>query len=152
MAGIKYDNDKLRMDLIPMDSIRDVAAVYTMGAKKYADENWREGISWKRIYGAVLRHISLWFLGQDRDEESGLSHLAHAAWGLLTLLNYTRTHPELDDRPILRSNGSNNPRVDATAGTSESPVVSRFLPGTAELVRGSQQVVTQKESPGITGA
>lgn len=97
--GLKYDTGKLRMDLIPADSLRDLAEVYTMGAKKYADENWREGIAWKRIYGAILRHLTSWFLGEDTDPESGLSHLAHAAWGCFTLLNYRRSHPEFDDRP-----------------------------------------------------
>ena len=112
MAGIKLDDGKLRMDLIPQDSLRDLAEVYTMGAKKYADENWREGIEWKRIYGAMLRHLSLWILGYDTDVESGLNHLAHVAWGAFTLLNYSRTHRELDNRP----NRSGNPGVDAASG------------------------------------
>jgi Domain of unknown function (DUF5664) len=94
----KDDSGKLRMDLLPMDAVRDVAAVYTFGAQKYDDENWRKGLSYKRVYGAILRHLTSWFLGEDLDPESGINHLAHAAWGCLTLLNYRHTHPELDDR------------------------------------------------------
>jgi hypothetical protein len=98
--GSKYDAGKLRMDLIPADSLRDLAEVYTFGAEKYEDEGWRKGISWKRIYGAVLRHLTAWFLGEDLDQESGLPHLAHACWGLMTLLNYSRNHKQLDDRSL----------------------------------------------------
>lgn len=118
-GGLKYDDGKLRMDLLPMDSLRDVAAVYTFGARKYEDENWRKGISWKRIYGAVLRHLSLWFLGQDVDEESQLPHLAHATWGLFTLLNYARTHKELDDRPLAHVGRTSDTIKDAPVGSDQ---------------------------------
>jgi hypothetical protein len=118
-GGLKYDEGKLRMDLLPMDSLQDVAAVYTFGAKKYEDENWRKGIPWKRIYGAVLRHIAKWFLGQDTDEESGLPHLAHATWGLLTLLNYARTHTELDDRPPAYGIRNSATSAHAEAGSDQ---------------------------------
>jgi Domain of unknown function (DUF5664) len=121
--GLKYDADKLRMDLIPQDSLRDLAAVYTMGARKYADENWRQGIEWKRVYGAMLRHLSLWILGHDIDDESSLNHLAHVAWGAFTLLNYSRTHRELDNRP----RGGLDSNKNASAGQPEPPAVSGIL-------------------------
>lgn len=46
-----------------------------------------------------MRHLWAWWRGEDTDPESGLSHAAHAAWGCFALLEYARTHPELDDRP-----------------------------------------------------
>jgi len=98
MSGLKHDQGKLRWDLLPLDSIEEVVKVYTFGAGKYDDENWREGISWKRIIGAIFRHLAAFCRGQDVDDESGLDHRAHAVWGLLTLMNYTRTHPDMDDR------------------------------------------------------
>jgi len=98
-GGCKYDGGKNRLDLLPVYPLWEIARVYTFGANKYADENWRAGISYKRIYGAILRHLLRWFSGETLDEESGLSHLAHAAWGCITLLEYSKTHPSLDDRP-----------------------------------------------------
>lgn len=133
--GLKFDKGKLRMDLLPMDSLRDVAEVYTFGARKYADENWRQGISWKRIYGAILRHLSLWFLGQDTDEESHLPHLAHAAWGLLTLLNYSRTHKEFDDRPIAHAGGNPTTAAHAEVGHDQPDGYYSFPQGTGIVVR-----------------
>ena len=97
--GIKHDTSKLRFDLIPPSSLEELVSVYTFGAEKYEPRNWERGIEYSRIYAAVQRHLSAYWRGQDLDEESALPHLAHAAWGLFALLEYQRTHPELDDRP-----------------------------------------------------
>lgn len=97
-GGVKYDGEKARFDLLPPSAIKQIAEVYTMGAKKYADRNWEKGIKWGRIYAAAQRHLHAFWDGEDNDPESGLCHLAHAAWGILALLVYKTTHPELDDR------------------------------------------------------
>jgi hypothetical protein len=94
----KFDDEKLRMDLLPMRPIEDIAAVLTYGAKKYKPNNWRKGMRWGKAFAAALRHLWAWWKGEDNDKESGLSHLAHAATEILFLLEYGRTHKELDDR------------------------------------------------------
>ena len=76
----------------------EVAAVYSYGAKKYAARNWENGMDWGRVYAATQRHLHSYWGGQDIDEESGLPHLAHATFGLLTLITFATTHPELDSR------------------------------------------------------
>jgi|GEM_PF-1419395 len=96
--GVKYDGGKLRYDLIPADCLEELAKIYTMGAQKYDDHNWRKGMKWSRPFAALMRHAWSWFKGEDIDPESGLPHLAHAAWNCFTLLNYSRSHPEYDDR------------------------------------------------------
>ena len=96
--GRKDDVGKLRFDLLPVKPLESVAAIYTYGANKYDDNNWRGGLKWGRVFGASMRHMWAFWRGEDNDTESGLPHLAHAAFGLLTLLEYTETHPELDDR------------------------------------------------------
>ena len=98
-VGVKYDGGKPRFDLIPAVPLETLAKIYTMGAEKYADRNWEKGIQYSRIYAAVMRHINKYWGGENLDPESGLPHLAHAAWGLLALLEFDATHPELDDRP-----------------------------------------------------
>jgi hypothetical protein len=96
--GKTYDAGKLRFDLIPPEWERVLAEVMTMGAKKYEDHNWEKGLSWSRRYGSVRRHLNAFWAGEDFDKESGLQHLAHAAWGCLALLTFMKTHPEFDDR------------------------------------------------------
>ena len=97
--GVKYDGGKPRFDLIPAVPLETLAKIYTMGAEKYADRNWEKGIQYSRIYAAVMRHLNKYWSGENLDPESDLPHLAHAAWGLLALLEFDATHPELDDRP-----------------------------------------------------
>ena len=96
--GIKFDEGKLRFDLIPPDSLIELAKVYTIGAQKYNDNNWRKGIKWSRIFAAIMRHLWVWFLGEDIDPESHINHVIHAAWGCFTLFNYSMNRLEFDDR------------------------------------------------------
>ncbi len=96
--GAKFDKGKNRYDLIPGDALDDLAAVYTYGTIKYDDNNWRKGMKWSRIFSALMRHSWAFWRGETVDPESGLPHMAHAAWQCMTLLNYTRSKPELDDR------------------------------------------------------
>ncbi|MGH9428669.1 MAG: dATP/dGTP diphosphohydrolase domain-containing protein [Terriglobia bacterium] len=103
-TGVKYDAGKLRYDLVAWDALDEVARVYTYGARKYADRNWELGMSWGRVFAAVIRHLSKWAMGERLDDESGLPHLAHAAWGTLTLLAYETRRSGTDDRaPSLAS-------------------------------------------------
>lgn len=97
--GKKFDDDKLRFDLVPPGPLCDLAEIYTLGAKKYQDRNWEQGLKWSRIFAAIMRHLWAFWRGEDLDKESGKSHLAHAAWGCFALLEFTRTKPDLDDRP-----------------------------------------------------
>ena len=97
--AMKYDGEKVRLDLLPADPIIDVGKVLTYGAKKYSERNWEKGLAWSRCYGAALRHLLAWHKGETNDPETGLNHLAHAACEILFLLEFSRTHPELDDRP-----------------------------------------------------
>ena len=54
--GKKYDTGKLRMDLIPPEAERALAAVLTMGAEKYGPNNWR-GVEPERYEAALRRHL-----------------------------------------------------------------------------------------------
>ena len=96
--GVKHDMEKLRMDLVSAIAIEELAKVYSYGARKYEDHNWRKGIKWSRVLAALKRHILAFEKGEDIDQESNLLHLAHAMWGCASLLEYYQTHRELDDR------------------------------------------------------
>jgi len=96
--GIKHDDGKLRFDLIPVYPLEKLAEVYTIGAKKYDDWNWAKGMNWSRIFAALERHLQAWKRGEEIDPENGQLHLASAAWGCLTLMEYGRIRREFDDR------------------------------------------------------
>jgi len=96
--AIKYDGDKLPMHLLSTEALSQVAAVLQFGAEKYDAHNWRKGFIWSRTISAALRHMLAFNAGEDRDPESNLSHVAHAMCCLMFLLEFEKTHPELDDR------------------------------------------------------
>lgn len=97
--GVKHDQEKARFDLIPAGPLYQLAEIYTFGARKYKDRNWEKGIRWGRIFAAIMRHLWKFWRGEWADEESEMPHLAHAAWGCFTLLEYAVTRREFDDRP-----------------------------------------------------
>jgi Domain of unknown function (DUF5664) len=97
-TALKFDTDKLPLNLLSTEAMNQTAAVLKFGAQKYAEHNWRKGFAWSRPLAAAMRHITAFNDGEDTDPESGLSHLAHAACCIMFLLEFQKTHPELDDR------------------------------------------------------
>ena len=97
-AGIKHDAGKLPLHLVPSEAIEEVAKVLAFGANKYQDWNWAKGFKWSRLYAASLRHLYAHMRGEDKDPETGLSHLAHCACNLLFLVYHEQHNVGEDDR------------------------------------------------------
>lgn len=89
--GAKVDAGKLRAGLVLGDFSRAITAVVevgTFGANKYTAHGWIEvpnGLA--RYEDAKLRHMLKRNLGEERDPDSGLLHLAHEAWNALATLD-----------------------------------------------------------------
>jgi len=100
--GLKHDDDKLRMDLIPVDALIGLSQALAHGAKEYTPYNWAKGIKWSKIYAAVLRHLTAWYQGEDIDPDSGLLHIDHALCNLAFLSTYSKhkKYDGFDNRPI----------------------------------------------------
>lgn len=84
----------------PMAAMQEVASVLTYGATKYEPHNWLKGTNWSRFYSAALRHDTAWQSGARTDNETGLSHLAHAACNRMFLLTYQLRNIGVDDRSV----------------------------------------------------
>lgn len=82
--------------------------MYGRGAQKYAPRNWEKGYDWSLSYSALQRHLNAFWGGEDLiqqneagdDPTAGVPHLTAAAWHTFALLDWSQTHPELDDRPV----------------------------------------------------
>lgn len=98
MKAQKYDQDKPDLSMVSKELVYAVAQVRAFGAKKYDRDQWKLGFSINRSCAAALRHIFQFLSGETNDEESGLSHLAHAACCLEHALYDMQHHPENDDR------------------------------------------------------
>jgi hypothetical protein len=95
----RFSEGKIRYDLVAPFAMEQIAKVYTYGTIKYDDDNWWKGLSWKKnVLGCIFRHVWAWVRGEKWDPESGLHHLAHAAWNCMTLIEYEKHGIGRDDR------------------------------------------------------
>lgn len=85
-------------DGYPIRAYIPVIRVLEFGEKKYAKGNWAKGMSWSVCYSCTMSHLTKAFAGEENDEESGLTHLAHALCNIIFLLGYRDLYPEGDDR------------------------------------------------------
>lgn len=97
-TGVKFDEGKLRFELIAPEFLAGTASVLTYGAQKYGDRNWELGMEWSRPFGALMRHLWAWWNKEGVDSETGKSHLWHAACCLMFLLVYEVRASGKDDR------------------------------------------------------
>lgn len=93
-----FDENKPALQWIPYEPLTEVAKVFEYGAVKYGQHNYKCGMKWSKMVGSILRHTYRFMNGEDKDDESGLPHLAHAACCCLMLLYFYKHHPDLDDR------------------------------------------------------
>lgn len=100
---LKFDTNKPRFDLIDPWFEEDVAKVLTMGAAKYAENNWKLNTDINRYIGALQRHLNeikkaavvsaessqrsshIANTAKFFDLESGLQHTAHIACNAMFL-------------------------------------------------------------------
>jgi hypothetical protein len=102
-GGLRYNNDKIRFDLLPAFALEQVAKVFTVGAKKYAPNNWRRGMAWSSILASLERHLQAIKAGKDYDAETLILHSAHLATNALFLTEYYKIYPQGDDRHIYKT-------------------------------------------------
>jgi hypothetical protein len=89
----------VRLHAIPWEILAELGRVFAFGEDKYDDYNFRKGYAWSLSFDALQRHLWAFWNREDRDEESGLHHLAHATWHALVLGFFALTGRGKDDRP-----------------------------------------------------
>jgi hypothetical protein len=88
VSGRKDDAGKLRYSLIPPYALEQVAKCLTLGASKYAPDNWKyvDGAK-ERYLDALIRHTEAYRKGETVDTE-GNDHLAAIAVNALFLSEF----------------------------------------------------------------
>ena len=87
---MKDDGNKNRLELIEPAFIKGLGKVLTLGAEKYDTDNWKKVDDKGRYKGAMLRHVMAYLDGEERDPETGLSHLYHAQCNMMFLDYFDR--------------------------------------------------------------
>lgn len=98
LAGKKFDSNKIDLSLLPRKAKEGIAKAFMDGEKKYGRYNFRNGMEWSRIIGAVDRHLTAFNDGEDLAEDSQLNHLYHAGAGIMMLIEYYEYNLGLDNR------------------------------------------------------
>lgn len=93
--GTKYDMNKPRWDLLPLEEIADVVDVYTTGANKYGADNWKKlKNGYNRFKAALFRHLVAYERGETKDPDTGCRHLAQVAWNAIAMLYFSKKNEE----------------------------------------------------------
>lgn len=112
-GGLRFNKGKLRYELVYPKAHEDMVDILTMGAEKYFDRNWENGLSWTSVIASLKRHITAIEKGEDYDYDpncsqciagickshSGRLHIAHAACNVHFLNAFYYIFPQGDDRP-----------------------------------------------------
>ena len=97
-VALKYDEDKIDWLIMPYVALEEVSKVMVFGQRKYFRGNYRNGFEYLRLLNAAMRHIISFARGEDKDPESGLSHLAHACCCILMLMTNIAEGKGVDNR------------------------------------------------------
>lgn len=109
-SGVKYDEEKIPLDLLDPLALEGLAKVLQFGAKKYDRWNWANGISYSRLVAALLRHTFAILRGERNDPESGLPHINHVGCCWMFLAHMMAVRPDMDDLPKRTETGALEPR------------------------------------------
>ena len=93
-----YSAGKLGLDQFDWQVLVEDALVLNYGEFKYERNNWRKGSDFHEMFGSAMRHLTMWWLGENTDPESGLPHLSHARINLMFLRNWQLNGVGNDDR------------------------------------------------------
>lgn len=96
--GLRYNNGKLRWSLVDFDALEDMVKVLEFGAEKYDDHNWKKGLNTTQVCESLMRHLTAYLRGEDKDPESGLSHIGHIQCNAMFLSYMEKFKKDFDDR------------------------------------------------------
>ncbi len=83
----KSDKGKPRWDLLPFSALDEVVEILTEGVEEYGEESWKNvPNAKKRYFAALMRHLTDWWRGVEKDKKSGHHPLAHVCCNVLFLL------------------------------------------------------------------
>lgn len=90
---------------VPPIAILALGAAMQDGANKYGRFNWRTSeVTASVFFDAMMRHLLMWYAGEDKAPDSKVNHLAHLMAGAAILLDAMQTGVLIDDRDISQRN------------------------------------------------
>lgn len=98
-GSLRYNEGKPEVSQLDPRFVIELADLMTLSAKKYGKYNWANGQEYHTPYDSCMRHLLKFIAGEDFDDDSGKSHLIHAAANLMILwTSHQKGIKELDTR------------------------------------------------------
>ena len=98
--AMRFNKNKLSWSLVDFESMESMVEVLMFGAKKYERHNWKSGLDVDEVCESLARDLFAFMNGEDKDKESGLSHIGHIQCNSMFLSYMMKHKPELDKRYI----------------------------------------------------
>lgn len=96
-GGIKHDNDKPDLSLVPRALLEETAYAFMHGAKKYGRYNYLKGLDSTRLIAAAMRHLAAYADGEEYDAD-GFHTLGGASASIGMLLDLRAKQKLADTR------------------------------------------------------
>lgn len=128
----KFDQEKLKMSLVHLPSLRAMMGVLKHGAEKYGVRNYMKdgGLSEDRLTDAMFRHLMAHCEGEYLDPESGLPHMAHVMTGTMMVME-------------LREMRAANPKGYFKFNPERIPDIFKPSPG-PDLIRSAYELAQEE--------
>ena len=98
-------SNKPKTSPVPPIAIFALGAAMQDGANKYGRFNWRTSeVTASVFFDAMMRHLLMWYSGEDKASDSKVHHLAHLMAGAAILLDAIQTGVLIDDRDLDKEN------------------------------------------------
>ena len=98
--GEKFNEGKLKWSLVSWKALEPMVQVLMFGAKKYAPNNWKKGVSYTETCESLQRHINSFLEGEDIDKESKIVHIGHILCNAMFLSYMFLFRKDMDNRYI----------------------------------------------------
>jgi hypothetical protein len=96
---LNTNKPKLSYILLFPHVLQALARIMEFGGIKYEDGNWKLGGKPDQEYqDSGMRHLTKWINGEKFDEDSGCSHLGHAIWNFMALLELNHPDEIIDEK------------------------------------------------------
>ncbi len=117
---------KVAMSCVSAPVMAEVAVGMSEGARKYGRHNYRvAGVRNSVYYDATMRHLMLWWEGEDIDPDSGMSHITKAITSLVVLRDAMIQGMNTDDRPPKSPKWIDSLNASAGAIIDKYPVAAK---------------------------
>lgn len=96
--GLRFNGDKVRVDLLPTQPLWALAQLMTVNSHKYPDGNWEKGMPYSEVIASMERHFFKLKSGQDIDPTDNQHEAIKIMWNAMALYYYWLNGVGTDDR------------------------------------------------------